>query len=171
MDLVWVWVTPKWKPQVSALRCKRHDPGSRQVCINWNTLNCAVFKTCWVFSCLKLTADVSWFLLQRKVQKVLGNEQLKWTSWSRLVIAWVGDEITCNGRQKRTFASLKKSKVQIWLSNLLQSENPILNTEIDSKQKKLFCIDVNSYVIEFLWDHNCSRKTTFRQFFIWLNEV
>lgn len=49
----------------------------------------------------------------------------------------------------------KKSKVQILLSDLLEPENPVLNTEIYSKWKKLFCIDVNSYVIEFLWGHNC----------------
>lgn len=52
------------------------------------------------------------------------------------LIAWVGDEIVYNRRQKRNFVSFKKSKVQIWLSNLLQPENPVLNTEIYSKWKK-----------------------------------
>lgn len=108
-----------------------------------------------VLSCLSSTASVLWLLLQRKVQEALDKEQLKRMLWSRFLIVWVGDEIAYSRRQKRTFASLKKSEVQIQLSNLLQPENPVLNTEIYSKWKKLFYTDVNSYVIEFLWGHNC----------------
>lgn len=99
------------------------------------------------------TSDHCRHVLVSRVQKARGNEQLKRSSWSWWLIAWAGDEIACNRRQKRTFASLKKSKVQI-KSNLLQPENKVLKTEIYSKWKKLFCIDVNSYVIEFLWGHN-----------------
>lgn len=72
-------------------------------------------------------------LLQRKVLAALGKEELKRMLWSRFPIVWVGDEIAYSRRQKRTFASLKKSKVQIQLSNLLQPENPVLNSEIYSK--------------------------------------
>lgn len=103
------------------------------MCVNWYILNGAAFKISLVLSCLSSTADVLWLLLQRKVQEALGKEQLKRTLWSRLLIVWVGDEIAYSRRQKRTFASLKKSKVQIWLSNLLQAENPVLNSEIYSK--------------------------------------
>lgn len=161
MDLVWVWVTTKQKPQISTPGCQGIYPGSRCICINWYILSGAAFKICWVLPCLSSTAEVLWLLLQRKVQEALGKEQLKRTLWSRLLIVWVGDGIAYSRRQERTFGSLKKSKVQIWLSNLLQPENPALNTEIYSKWKKLFYIDVNSYVIEFLWGHNCLDVCTF----------
>lgn len=96
------------------------------------------------------------------MQKAQGSKQLKRTSGRWLLVAWVGDEVAYSRRrQKRTFVSLKKSKVQIQLSNILQPKNSVLNTEIYSKWKKLFCIDVNSYVIEFLWGHNCLNVCSF----------
>lgn len=157
MDLVWVWVTPKWNPQISVLRCKGIYPGSRHVCINWYTLNCAPFKICWVLSCLSSLQTCSGFSSKERCRKHWPR-----SSWRRHLeaTAWVGDEIAYNRRQKRTFASLR-SKVQIQLSNLPQPENPVLNTEIYSKWKKLFCIDVNSYVIEFLWGYNCLNICSF----------
>lgn len=71
------------------------------------------------------------------------------------VVAWV-DVIAYN----KTFASLKKLKF-IQLANLLQARNSVLNTEIYSKWKKLFSVDVNSYVIGFLWGHNCRNVCSF----------
>lgn len=161
MDLVWVWVTSQQKPHISTPGCQGIYPVSKSVCINWYILNGAAFKICWVLSCLSSTAGVLGLLLHRKVQEALGKGQLQRMLWSRFLIVWVGNAIAYSRRQERTFASLKKSKVHIWLSNLLQPENSVLNTEIYSKWKKLFYIDVNSYVIEFLWGHNCLYVCTF----------
>lgn len=49
----------------------------------------------------------------------------------------------------------------IQLANLLQARSSVLNTEIYSKWKKLFSVDVNSYVIGFLWGHNCRNVCSF----------
>lgn len=134
--------------------------------INWYILNGIAFKICWVFSCLSSTGDAeqlncSGCFSKERCKKHSARNSWRRMLWGRFLIVWVGNEIAYSRRQKRTFASLKKSKVQIQLSNLLQPENPVLNTDIYSKWKKLFYIDVNSYVIEFLWGHNCLDVCTF----------
>lgn len=56
------------------------------------------------------------------------------------------------------------------LANLLQARNSVLNTEIYSKWKKLFSVDVNSYVIGFLWGHNCRNVCSFPGTVLYLPE-
>lgn len=51
-------------------------PGLRHMCINGYTLNCYV-ENLLGFVLPQLTADLLWFLLQRKVKKALGSEQVK----------------------------------------------------------------------------------------------